>query len=247
MHPSRLRELEWEAIAGIVAAATGLVLHLLHVVEEDVLLAVALVLLALLLLRDLRREPREERQFEQVAGRLEAAIERLQSRLLPPETTLVGPRQLRRFSEQFAQRARGEMVWFNVCLTMFRTQELFDVLLRPAVENPHVSDIRFTLDRRDAELWDAYVVPKLAALPGREKVAPPLWTEIDDPVSFVLAEVGPGLTEAQLSFWGEPFMSRATGVDVPRYLFHVHARSDLVQRLADLERTYRLRGSAARG
>ncbi len=246
VRPSRLRELEWEAVAGIIAAATGLVLHLLHVVEEDVLLAVALVLLALLLLRDLRREPREERQFEAVAARLEAAIERLQSRLQPPETTLIGPRELRRFSQRFAQRARGEMTWFNVCLSMFRTQELFDVLLRPAIENPQVTEIRFTLDRRDAALWDAYVAPKLATLPGREKVLPPLWTDIEEPVSFVLAEVGPGLTEAQLSFWGEPFMSRTTGVDVPRYLFHVHARSGLIQRLADLERTYRLRATGAR-
>lgn len=60
----RLRELEWEAIAGIIAAAAALVLHLLHIAEASVLLAVALAILALLLLRDLRGEPREERQFE---------------------------------------------------------------------------------------------------------------------------------------------------------------------------------------
>lgn len=133
------------------------------------------------------------------------------------------------------------MVWFNVCLSMFRTQELFDVLLRPAVVSPYVSSIRFVLDPRDRELWDAYVVPKLQACDGRTKVNPPLWVPIDEPVSFVLAETPTGGVEAQLSFWGEPFMSRATGVDVPRYLFHVHARSELVQRLADMERAYRLR------
>ncbi|HML98205.1 MAG TPA: hypothetical protein PKD75_06960, partial [Tepidiformaceae bacterium] len=47
---------DWDAIAGIVAAGAAMVLHLLHIIETDVLLTIALVVLALLLFRDLRRE-----------------------------------------------------------------------------------------------------------------------------------------------------------------------------------------------
>lgn len=56
-----LRRYDWDAVAGIVAAAAGLILHLLHVVQPDILLAITLVLVALLLLRQLRREERDER------------------------------------------------------------------------------------------------------------------------------------------------------------------------------------------
>jgi hypothetical protein len=50
---------------------------------------------------------------------------------------------LRAESERFAQGARGEKIWFNVCCLMFKTKELFDVLLRPAIENPRVTSIQF--------------------------------------------------------------------------------------------------------
>jgi hypothetical protein len=60
-------------------------------------------------------------------------------------------------------------------------------------------------------------------------------------VSFVLADRdADGHAEAQLSFWGEPFMARTTGRDVPRYIFHVLAHSELVPRLVELARSYRM-------
>ena len=57
----RFKNVEWEAVAGVAAAVLALVLHLLHVVDEGVLLSVMLVLLALLLLRGVRGEGREQR------------------------------------------------------------------------------------------------------------------------------------------------------------------------------------------
>jgi len=53
----RIRQIDVEAIAGLTAAVIALVLHLLHVADEGVLLAIVLVILALILVRDLRREP----------------------------------------------------------------------------------------------------------------------------------------------------------------------------------------------
>jgi len=230
---------DWDAVAGIVAAAVALILHLLHVVQPDILLTITLVLVALLLLRQLRHEEREER-VENTTGRTEQMIVKLQDGLKLPEVVLVGPRQLRSASETFARQARGDMVWFNVCLMMFRPQELFDCLLRPAVENPRVTRIEFVLDEGEQANWREHVVPKLATCRGREKVLEPRWCAMKESVSFVLADrEAEGHAEAQLSFWGEPFMARTTGHDVPRYIFHVQAHSELIPRLVELERNYR--------
>jgi hypothetical protein len=235
-----LRRYDWDAIAGIVAAAAAIVLHLLHVLQLEVLLTITLVLVALLLLRQLRHEEREER-VEDIAGRTEQMIVKLHDVLKAPEVVLVGPRHLRTASETFARQARGDMVWFNVCLMMFRPQELFDCLLRPAVENPQVTRIQFVLDEGERANWRDHVVPKLEACRGREKVAEPRWCALHESVSFVMADRdGDGQAEAQLSFWGEPFMARATGRDVPRYIFHVQAHSELVPRLVELARSYRM-------
>jgi hypothetical protein len=231
---------DWDAIAGIVAAAAALILHFLHIVRSEVLLTLTLVLVALLLLRQLRHEEREER-VEDIAGRTEQMMVKLHDVLKSPDVVLVGPRLLRSSSEAFARQARGEMIWFNVCLMMFRPQELFDCLLRPAVENPHVTRIEFVLDEGERANWREHVVPKLAACRGREKVVEPRWCTLHESVSFVLGDRdADGRPEAQLSFWGEPFMARTTGRDIPRYIFHVHAHSELVPRLLELARTYRI-------
>jgi hypothetical protein len=235
-----LRRYDWDAVAGIVAAAAALILHLLHVVQSDILLTITLVLVALLLLRQLRHEEREER-VEEMTGRTEQMIVKLHDVLKAPEVVLVGPRHLRAASEAFARQARGDMLWFNVCLMMFRPQELFDCLLRPAVENPQVTRIEFVLDEGERANWREHVMPKLAACRGREKVIEPRWCTLHESVSFVLADRdADGHAEAQLSFWGEPFMARTTGRDVPRYIFHVLAHSELVPRLVELARSYRM-------
>ncbi len=234
------RKYDWDALAGIVAAAIALILHLLHVVETEVMLMLTLVLVALLLLRQLRTEDRDER-IEHATTHTEALVAALQDQLQVPDAVLVGPRHLRSASEAFARQAHGNMVWFNVCLMMFRPQELFDVLLKPAVENPGVTRIEFLLDEGERDNWRLHVVPKLEACAGRAKVAEPHWCALKESVSFILADrASDGRAEAQLSFWGEPFMSRSTGRDVPRYIFHVQPHSELIPRLVELERTYRM-------
>jgi hypothetical protein len=231
-----------DAVAGVVAALVALILHLLDLVHEEVVLAVILVLLALLMVRDLRREVRDER-VEDLLQDGARRLERVEGAVQPREVSLVGPQALRQASERFAQRARGEMVWFNVCLLMFRPQSLFDSLLRPAIENPAVTAIEFVLDAGERERWEADVMPKVRACRGAEKVREPRFVALDEAISFVLADTvdGPG-TEAQVSFWGEPFMSRRTGMDIPRYVLHAHAGSELINHLYDLERRVRMGG-----
>jgi hypothetical protein len=237
---ARLRQLDYEAIAGLIAAVAALVLHLLHIADEGVLLSIVLIILALILLRDMRREDREDRETRAIESAM-TAIRDIRAATMPPDTVLIGPTRLREESAGFSRRAQGEMVWFNVCLSMFEPQSLFDTLLRPAVENPRVSSIRFILDESERQRWESVVLPKIAACSGASSVAEPAWGALsDEAVSCILAETDAGGIEALLSFWGEPFMARAPGRDVPRYIFHVQRHSELIGRLRELERGYRL-------
>ncbi len=236
----RLLRLDWDVIAGIVAAVAALVMHFLHVVEADILLMIAVVLIALLFLRDLRRERHAER-MDECLQQTEAVVKDIQAKLIPPDVILIGPRQLLTESEGFSVRARGDMVWFHVCLLMFKPQALFDSLLRPAIENPLVTSIQFVLDQEQRELWEGELVPKVMRCRGKEKVKEPYWTTIEENVSLIISDIGSdNRTECLLSFWGEPFMARTTGRDVPRYIFHVQSQSELVGRFVDLVRSYRV-------
>ena len=85
------------------------------------------------------------------------------------------------------------------------------------------------------------MAPRIRECAGSGKVQEPRWRELPRTVSFILADMEPGgATEALLSFRGEPFMSRATGRQVPRYIFHVQRHSDLVTQLVELERQHRM-------
>lgn len=238
---SRLLRFDWDVIAGVLAAVIAIVLHLLHVVEAEVLQTITVVLLAVLLFRDLRRESQVDR-VAKMSEKTEATVSSIRSSLAPPDVLLIGPRRLRAESERFARSVRGEMIWFNVCLLMFRPQELFDAMLRPAIENPLVTSIQFIVNPSEAERWASEVKPKIAACSGTDKVREPIWCPIDEAVSFILAETAAdGRTEALLSFWGEPFMARSAAADVPRYVFRVQGHSELVSRLSEMERGFRMR------
>jgi hypothetical protein len=237
----RLLRLDWDAIAGIIAATLALVLHFLHVITIDVLITIAVVLIALLFIRTLRSE-HVTNQIRDDLHSVVSGVLSLQSAVKPRDTVLVGPGALSSVSRQFSDDARGEMIWFHVCLAMFRPQALFDVLLKPAVSSPNVRSIQFILDPDQQELWRNDVQPKLAACPTPEKVLEPIWVPIRESVSVIFSDAGsPGATRALLSFWGEPFMARSTGRDIPRYIFLLQPESELVPRLIDLARDYRLR------
>lgn len=241
MDVKRLLRLDWDAVAGIISATLALVLHLLHIISIDVLITIAVVLIALLFIRTLRREHVTD-QIKDDLHSVVSGVLSLQSALKPQDTVLIGPGALSSVSKQFSDDARGEMIWFHVCLEMFRPQALFDVLLRPAVSNPHVRSIQFILDPSQQELWRQEVRPKVAACSTPEKVREPVWVPIQESVSVIFSDAdSPGATRALLSFWGEPFMARSAGRDVPRYIFLLHAGSELVPRLIDIARDYRLR------
>lgn len=234
-----LRHFDWEA--GVVAgvAVVAIALHLLHRVEIELVLTVSMIALATLLIRDLAREHREEGAQQRIAN-IEASVARVE-RAAAPGAILVGPQDLRSATEQFMRSATGQITCFNVCLLMFRPQALFDLMLRPAIENPRVTAIQFVLDQRERERWTADVLPKIARCRGHAKVMDPRWCELNETVSFIVAHgEGSGQMEGQLSFWGEPFMAETPGGGVPRYIFHLPPGSPLIPQLMDLDRKYRM-------
>ncbi len=236
----RLLRIDWDVIAGIAAALTAIVLHLLHIVDIEVLFTIVLVLLALLLFRDLRRESHDEHLSEAVE-QIRGHVKDIEMSLDAPAAVLIGPRHLRAESRRFVTTARGEMVWFNVCFLMFRSQEVFDLLLKPAIENPLVRSIQFISDESEKELWEVNMLPKIRECDASGKVLVPRWRSLPRTISFILADTEHNeQTEALLSFWGEPFMARTVDKQVPRYVFWVHGHSDLVAQLVDLERQHRM-------
>lgn len=237
MKIKKLLSYEWDAIAGLIAAVAAIMLHLLHIVDEHVILPIVLALLGLLFINFMRHTRQNEITAEHVE-RTEHAVRRIQASLNPPEIILIGPRQLRTVSEQFSQHMRGDAIWFNVCLSMYRPQPLFDVLLRPAIENPMVTSIQFVLDESQKDLWQEVIQPKILLCTGSSKVREPYWCVLSKNISFILADSHhSGGTEALLSFWGEPFMAQSTERDLPRYIFHVQKNSELLPHLMELERS----------
>lgn len=234
MKMKKFLSLEWDAIAGIVAAVTAIVLHFLHVVDETVILTIVLALMALLFINFMRHTRNNEITAEQVDNTAHA-VSRIQSNLNPPDVILVGPRHLRSANEEFIRHMSGDSIWFNVCLSMYKPAPLFDALLRPAVENPMVTSIQFILDESQKELWEQVIQPKIADCDGNTKVREPRWCSLTRTVSFILADnqVSEG-AEALLSFWGEPFMAQTTDRDIPRFIFHVQRSSELLPHLVEL-------------
>jgi hypothetical protein len=119
----QLRSVEWEAVAGIIAAVLALVLHFLHIIEEGVLVMITLVLLSLLFIRDLR----QEHQIEEIATtieRTENLVRDVQTALPAPSVELIGPESLRSESARFGRNASGDMIWFHVFLT--RAEKIAD-------------------------------------------------------------------------------------------------------------------------
>lgn len=228
---------EWDAIAGILAAVIAIVLHLLHIVDEQVIFPIVLALMGLLFINFMRHTKNNEITAEQV-DRTEHAVRRIQAALKAPDIVLVGPREVRSVSEQFAAHMKGDAIWFNVCLSMYKPQPLFDALLRPALDNRLVTSIQFVLHESQKPLWDEVVYPKILACPGHAKVREPFWRPLSKNISFILADSHhSGGVEALLSFWGEPFMAQSTERDVPRYIFHVQKNSELLPHLVELERS----------
>jgi len=75
---------EWDALAGILAAVTAIILELLHIVDEHVVLPILLALMGLLFINFMRHTARNEVTADQVE-RTELAVGKMQAALKLPD------------------------------------------------------------------------------------------------------------------------------------------------------------------
>jgi hypothetical protein len=230
-----LLRIDWDVIAGIIAAVVAMLLSFMGLVSETVGRGIILLLCALLLVRDLRGEAREHRMFDKLdtikrhVGMMAAANQ--------ADIHLVSPKRMRHELLDFATTVYGEVRWFNACCRMFRRQEVFDATLRPFLENPNVTAVHLLCRPDERQFWLTDLLPKLRTCEHGAKVPPPLWGTIPTNVSFVLGDVdGDGKDEAMVSIIEEPFAASNQGPPVPRFLLRVFSHCDLIVPLEDMAR-----------
>jgi hypothetical protein len=184
---TRLLRVDWHVVAGAIAALVAMVLHVLGVASEEATRGVMLLLLALLLLRDLKQEgvARELAGAVHAVGRDVAA---LGDAIGPQDVVVIGPKRLRPEFVRFARTRRGEVIWYHVCGRMFRRQDFFDATVGQLLDNEAVAAVQFLVDERDRDHWQAHVQPKLESHSAAAKVRPPLWGNLAGGVSFIVGE-----------------------------------------------------------
>lgn len=227
-----------DVIAIIAASIGAIVLHHLGIIPESYVISILLLLLALHVLQEALRGEEIKEDIKTITKNV----------LVPnPEVELIKPRELLVYTEEFALKNRGEVWWFNACCTMFRSQELFDKLLKTSIESSRTTKIYFVMNRTMKESWEKDIKPKIEKCRGRDKVQEPVWRDIEESIAFQMIDVGveKEAKEALLAFWGEPFMMElgSGGQHVPRYLIHVKRQSELISRLQDIFVKCRLKNS----
>lgn len=229
-----------DMVAIIIASLAAIVLHYLHLIPEEYLISFVLVLLAIHTAQEVIRGE-EVRNDVRAMGNLIATPE--------PEVAIVKPAEILRRTEEFGMRNAGEDWWFNACATMFRSQHVFDKLLKSSMLNPKTTRIFFVLKPSMKEAWDRDVAPKIERSRCKEKVQPVLWRDIAEGIAFRTIDVdsGTGAKEALLTVWGEPFMMEHVdergSAQMPRYVMHVRRDSELLVRLHDLLQKHRMASS----
>lgn len=218
-----------DVIAIIAASAVAIILHHLGIIPETYVISILLMLLALHVLQEALRGEEIKEDIKAIAKNV---------KVTDSEVELIKPRELLGYTEEFALKNRGDVWWFNTCCTMFRSQELFDRLLRISIESSKTTKIFFVMDLSMKEAWERDILPKIIKCRCYDKVQEPVWCNIDESIAFQMIDVGveKEAKEALLAFWGEPFMMElgSEGQHVPRYLIHVKSQSELIPRLQDI-------------
>ena len=232
----RLLRVDWDVVAGIMAALVAMLLSFMGLVSLTVGVGIVLLLCALLLTRDLRGEAREIRMFDKL-DLIKRHVVGLSDAVKPSDIQLIGPKKLRPAYATFVTALYGDVRWFNACCRMFRRQEVFDATLRPLLDNPNVTSIRLLCRPEEQPSWNADVLPKLRHCENGAKLHEPSWGAIRGNVSFLIGDIdGDGRNEALVSILDEPFAAYNVGPTVPRFLLRVFSACDLITHLEEVVR-----------
>jgi hypothetical protein len=189
LHSSVERKImKWKAILknldviAIIAASIGaIVLHHLGIIPETYVISILLLLLALHTLQDALRGEEVKEDIKTISKNVQVS---------DPEVELIKPRELLVYTEEFALKNRGEVWWFNACCSMFRSQELFDRLLKTSIDSSRTTKIYFVMNKTMKEAWERDIMPKIEKCRGRDKVQEPVWRAIDESIAFQMIDVG---------------------------------------------------------
>lgn len=226
-----------EIAAILVGAIAAIVLVHLEVLSEGIEISFILLLLAVHTLHEITKGEEVRKDVDALKQRVTTPVS---------EVEIIKPTEILRKTEEFGLRNVGEDWWFNACAQMFRSQQVFDKLLKSSMLNPKTTRIFFVLKPSMREVWQRDVVPKIERSKGSEKVQPVVWREMDEGVAFRLIDVegASGAKEALVTVWGEPFMMEHTDergtAQMPRYVLRVGSDSELVVRLADVLARHRM-------
>lgn len=227
-----------DVTAILVASIGAIVLHHLHILPESHVISLILFLLAIHALQEVTRG-------EEIRGDIKLISQNVA--VPDPEIEIIKPADLLLYTEKFALKNLGEDWWFNPCANMFRSDEIFNKLLRPSIENSRTSKILFLMRPEMRETWEREVQPKIERCKGKEKVKPPIWVDIKEGIAFRIIDIGTGkeAREALLTFWGEPFMmefvEQEERAHMPRYVIHAKNHSELIPRLEEIFTRHRLK------
>jgi len=238
MNIKRLLKTDWEIIAGILAAVGVIILKLLHLVDAEVMLTLAVVLLAVLFMREVRREAVFDR-FTENLNQIEASITELTVHYADQGSTLITPSTMNDSMRAFTQRAKGVCVFKHVSPFMFSKDSNFNAFLKPMLEHDTVSEVIFIINEDEKDDYNRYVKAKIDTCDGAAKVAEVIIAENPDGNGIIAFNCGlaEGF-EALITFMSEPFMVKFNERWVPKFALHVLPDSEVAKQVSDNVRKY---------
>lgn len=232
--------LDFHVIALVAAAGIGIILETLDLIHLDALLSLTLLIVAVAALHTSVEGAKVRDEHKELLQMVED-IAAIKLSITPTDLKLITPKKLISFTSDFTARNKGEIWWYNICVDMFQSQELFDIFIGNALANPKTTKMRIVLPPSEKILWDKYTKPKIEKCKGKDKIEEPNITDGLGNISFGLIANSDNSKEGLISVWGEPFMMKRSSkegndVTLPRYLISVEKKSELILRLSELFR-----------
>jgi len=238
MKPKILTSGEWDLLAVVAASLIGIVAHVLNLIPEGYIISLILLLLALHALHEIGHDMK----FDEANAALLSMERRLTN--IEPEVKVI-TRDHFKHGEALAKKNRGTFVWFNTPMTVMRSQEAFDLMLKPAIESRSTKKVEFILKPEQKEFFDTHVWPKIQACRGREKVSYPTFVPIKENFAFKMIDAAEDneAKEFHLTFLDSPFTITKQGKDGgkvahPKIIFHVLPKSELSRELLEVYLQY---------
>lgn len=236
MHIRKLLSIEWDTLSGVAAAAVAMILSFFDLVSPTTVRAILLLIVALILLRELRRDSRET-QYAEHLDIMRQDVHALVEKSSDGGISLVTPTALLHEFQDFSAHLRGTVTWYNACCGMFSRPEAFQSTLAHLIDNPEIHAIQMLCDRREQTAWESHVAEHVRQRGMAEKVRTPLWGDLATSLSFLIgARRGDNRYQALIAIMEEPFSNCGGLLRVPRYLLRVQNGSALLAEMSDVIR-----------